>query len=346
MYSIETRDQLLSAFASLDLTPHIIGAIRAAGGVGPEVVFKLGETEALVTLGPDRADVAEISLLNDGRRLFWISLWGKEGRSDALTVLKEACAQQNPQIVLDYYRNLAEQDPELEAGVLTASSLVQDQRARVRRAIVSQGLSTGVLPPLEEVPAKLRSVPFMSQAEFCTFVSPAESIHLTRNVPLNRFVGTSQDSDWTLDNDRGDSYIYKLAFAIKEGNMWPFSEAEPIGVELFEGLHFITINGRHRVAALKLLGQSGLEIPVTIEEATRYAVHVYSFQDYQELERRLKSRLWEGVVLQEPVSRKHFGTDFYAAWNVTSYQHPWVFARDMAQAETFYKEFTKAKAEA
>lgn len=180
---------------------------------------------------------------------------------------------------------------------------------------------------------RLSGLPFIEQGNLCAFLSVRDRSLGLMEVGVDAIVSGPYGSSWDL-LDRGQDYVLDFAEAIREGKVDLGRMEPPVLFEL-GGLYGVFYDGRHRVAALKGLGEEGVAIKAEVRSLSVEEVSVFKREDFEALELRRREGFWQGTL--EGGEKEDSPTGFFAKGRVEAYEGPWVFARDMELARRIYQ---------
>lgn len=234
------------------------------------------------------------------------------------------------------------------------------------------------LPELQEFRRHLESLPYLRMVEFESVFVDGPTAKRVEDVPVSRILGCTFGSDtgWYF-TDRGnfeippEEYVWNFARKIKEGSYLVDIDDPDVHLVAIGDVYFITVNGTHRVAALKGLLGENITVRAFVERRTSYDVVECSdrsgkvtFKDdqlrYQSrmlkktpdplltlplVEQRRRDGLWNGSLFHVGVDpkpawrNKLFGyTVNRVVWRVGSVTAPWVFAAELENVRKVYEQ--------
>lgn len=185
----------------------------------------------------------------------------------------------------------------------------------------------------QEFVERLKALPFMELGDLVTYASVDTDEPVLEQVDVERVVSAPNASDWTLDNPER---VYRLSQAILTGEV-DLNTMEPPKLFYIAGVYGVLHDGRHRVAATKLIGleKSSPAIRAEVSPIKPFTqVFAFTQEEHNELIRRREMGLWQGNI--EGGSNDFVPTGFASSGTIESYIGPWVFSKDMDKARALY----------
>ena len=127
------------------------------------------------------------------------------------------------------------------------------------------------IPPLEEFRANLRSLRYVDLNQYLNNLLTEGGEVITQDVPVDLIIGTSVGQSWDFTDRQRDKnttpeeYVWNIARALKEGTLRLSVKSETIILTEINGLYFVSLNGRHRIAAMKgMKGENVVAVGVEV----------------------------------------------------------------------------------
>ena len=242
-------------------------------------------------------------------------------------------------------------------------------------ATSARRFSGHALPGRERFERRLKSAPFAEQEVFGWntggWISVFEGSETSQaTVRVDQILGCKPDGEGWFLTDRSSAadpahYVYRFAEKIRVGAFQPDKNNRDIGLFQFGRAYFVTLNGRHRIAAMKGLIGPPIYVSAWVERLYSNGFRLFMQRGCPfterwvrlenpearsdlfmaehapaELMKRQTQGLWRGRITEVSVSAEQLGHGSAAlrsiVWEVEWYQAPWVFAADMDFARTVY----------
>lgn len=175
---------------------------------------------------------------------------------------------------------------------------------------------------------ELKKLPCISNQDLMPFAAHSGSVPVIEQVPLSQIVFAPFTDSWDLI-DRGEDYIFTIAKDINPDNF----KLEPKSLLNYFGLYGIGNDGRHRIAALKLMyPDASISVPVQSMDKIEN-ITIVNPEDANILLERLQKGFWRGNLEEH----ESFGpSGAYFTGIVRQFDGPWVFSRDMSHAKELF----------
>jgi len=185
-----------------------------------------------------------------------------------------------------------------------------------------------------ELTDRLRQLPFMELDDLITYASIETEDPVLSQIEVEKVVSAPNATNWTIEDSER---VYGLSQLVKSGEI-NLDSMEPPKLFCVNGLYGVLHDGRHRVAAKKLIGleqPEHNEIRAEVSQVKKFTkVFAFSQEEYDELLRRKEEGLWQGNIEGGP--NNSVPTGFAALGTIENYVGPWVFSRNMEKAKLLY----------